>query len=104
MKIQVLYFYGCNSYERALEQLENAMKDEGVEDYIEVVRVSNDTEAKKLRFLGSPTIQINGKDVEREARMRSNYGMRNRQYWSKTGQKGIPSDETVRAALREAKK
>jgi hypothetical protein len=104
MKIQVLYYYGCTSYERALEQLENAMKDEGIEDYVEVVRVTNEAEAKKFRFLGSPTIQINGKDVEREARMRSNYGMRNRQYWSKAGQSGIPSDETVRAALREARK
>ncbi len=104
MKIQLFYFDGCTSYEMALQELKKVMKEEEIEEEVEMVCVSTDEEAENFRFLGSPTIHINGKDVEKEASLRGNYGMKCRLYWTEIGHRGIPSDEMMRSALRKAQK
>ncbi len=62
-----------------------------------------DTEtAHRLKFLGSPSIRVNGLDVEPEARSRTEFGMMCRTYAGKCCQHGLPSRELIRNALREA--
>jgi len=68
------------------------------------VKVSSDEEAKKHRFLGSPTIHIDGRDMDKKAFLRRDYGMQCRLYWTEIGHRGIPSEEMMREALRAAKK
>ena len=67
MKIEFLYFRGCSHWEAALEDLHDLLGMKGVEDEIGVIRVTSNDAAARLQFPGSPTIRINGEDVEPEA-------------------------------------
>ena len=64
MKIEVLYWEGCPSHPEALELLHSVLAERGVEASVELREVHTDEEAKALRFPGSPTIRVEGRDVD----------------------------------------
>ena len=64
MKVELLYWRGCPSYPEAQRQLEALLAGRGVEIEIELREVRTDDEAVALRFPGSPTIRIDGRDVD----------------------------------------
>ena len=70
MKIEVLYFEGCPNHLPAVELMREVAAELGIGADIQEVEVTDQAEAERLRFLGSPTIQVNGIDVEPEARLR----------------------------------
>jgi hypothetical protein len=55
MKVEVLYFDGCPTYETATKTLRRVLAEEGLESDFELVAVNSDEEARRLRFPGSPT-------------------------------------------------
>ncbi|NOX62296.1 MAG: DUF2703 domain-containing protein [Chloroflexi bacterium] len=63
MKIQFLYYEDCPSHEQALQRLQRVMAEEGVDEPIEVIKVETEEQARKWRFIGSPTILLNGEDI-----------------------------------------
>jgi hypothetical protein len=99
VKVEVLYFDGCPSHEALLPRLRELMAEVGVDAPVELKRVTSDEGAQRERFLGSPTLRINGKDVDPTARVRNDYGLKCRLYSSPEGLRGIIPDELVRAAL-----
>ncbi len=64
MNITFLYFEGCPSHDAALERLRQVMAEEGVGADIEVIKVETDEQAQRLHFVGSPTILIDGRDID----------------------------------------
>ena len=103
MKIDVLYFEGCPGYERVLPSLRAIADDLGVEADIELRPVGTRTDAERRRFLGSPTVRVEGEDVEPGAGDRSDFGLKCRLYRSASGTAGRPSDDLLRAALARAR-
>src|SRR6516165_12543613 len=75
MKIEILYFDGCPNRRPAVEALREVLREEGVSAEIVEVNVGDASMAHKLKFLGSPTIRVNGLDVEQEMREARDYGM-----------------------------
>jgi copper chaperone CopZ len=73
--------------------------DLGLKARAESVLVQDADDAERLRFLGSPTVHVNGVDIEPEARTRTNYAFGCRIY----GSTGIPSRALLQAALRESR-
>ena len=65
MRVELLYFDGCPSYRNAEEDLRRVHAEEGVEAEVELVEVNSDEEARRLRFAGSPTLRIDGRDLRR---------------------------------------
>ena len=63
--VELLYWDGCPSWPEALEQLRAEMRALGLpaED-VAVVEVTGDEQAEALGFPGSPTIRVDGRDVE----------------------------------------
>lgn len=102
MKIEVLYFDGCPNYRVALERVREVLREEGVQAELVEVNIPDEQAARALGFLGSPTIRVNGLDVEPAARGRQDYGMMCRAYWDGTKPEGAPPKEWIRAAIREA--
>lgn len=98
MKVELLYFEGCPNHEQALKNLADTMKELGIEEKIEVVNVIDDGDAMAKRFLGSPSIRINGKDLENAAD--ADYSMRCRRYRSKSGMQGHPPVELIGTFLK----
>ena len=64
MTIELLYWEGCPSYPEARELLEDVLRRRGLDASVEMREVRTQDEAEALRFPGSPTIRIDGKDVD----------------------------------------
>ena len=65
------------------------------------MNVSEPSIAQKVGFLGSPSIRVNGLDVEPEARSEHACGMICRTYAVNGRREGLPSHEMLRQAMRE---
>ncbi len=63
-KVELLYWDGCPSHPEARELLEDVLRERGVEASIQMREVRTQEEAEALRFPGSPTIRIDGTDVD----------------------------------------
>ena len=101
MKIDVLYFSGCPNHAPAVERVKEALRAEGLSAEIAEIAVLDAQMAQGLKFLGSPSIRVNGLDVEPEARSRTEFGMMCRTYADGRCQVGLPSLGMIRSALRE---
>ena len=64
MRIELLYWAGCPSYPEAEELLAQILAARGVDERVELYEVTSQEEAERLRFPGSPTIRIDGRDVD----------------------------------------
>ncbi len=64
--IELLYWQGCPSHPEAKALLEQVLAELGRDDQIVMTEVRSDEEAKRLRFPGSPTIRIDGSDIDAE--------------------------------------
>ena len=98
MKVKVLYFSGCPNHPPAVALVREVAVELGLEAEVAEVEVNSQADAERLRFLGSPTIQIDGVDVEPTARDRHDYAFSCRTY---DGQ-GTPPRDMLAAALLEA--
>ena len=63
-RIEILYWEGCPSHPEALALLEAVLAESGVETPVEVREVRSHEEAVELGFPGSPTIRVDGLDVD----------------------------------------
>lgn len=99
MNIEILYVEGCPHHDRTLELVSQVARDLRVDAQIRFREVKTSEEAERLRFLGSPTVQIDGRDIDPQVRTRVDYGISCRIY----GTSGIPSRELIETALREGR-
>ena len=94
--IEVLYSDGCPNHVGFVRHLRALLAESGVDEPIREVGVETDAEARSLRFLGSPTLRIDGADVDPTAAGRTDYALQCRLY---PGMLGTPPDEWIRVAL-----
>lgn len=99
MTVELLYFDGCPNHEALLPRLRALLADGDIAADIALREISDHETAQRERFLGSPTIRVNGRDVEPDAERRTDYGMKCRLYRTAAGVSGQPPDEWLRAAL-----
>lgn len=97
MKIEVLYFEGCPSWQTGVENLNAALKLEGLPWPVELVEVQDDEDAQRRRFLGSPSFQFNGDDLWPQNRQE--YAMSCRMYPTPAGPRGWPTVEMFRERM-----
>lgn len=64
MKIEFLYWEGCPSHPEARALLDEVLAARRVEADVRVRVVETDEEAERLAFPGSPTIRVDGRDVD----------------------------------------
>ena len=102
MTIQLFYFDGCPSYEQALANVKDALRAEGLVEAVEMIPVISDTDAQAKHFLGSPTIRVDGTDLEGADADARVYGYGCRVYESGGQRVGWPSVAQVRQSLQTA--
>jgi hypothetical protein len=102
MKVEILYFSGCPNHVPAVKRVREVLQQEGTPADMVEIEVKDAVAAQQIRFLGSPTIRIDGQDVERGARGVRVFGMICRTYIDKGRCTGLPPRECIRAAVREA--
>lgn len=102
LKIRFLYFEDCPSHDEALQRLQKCVKAEGISADIEVLKVETADEAEKLQFVGSPTIIVDGFDIDPP--VDPHYALTCRAYRLEDGRiSPLPSEAMIRRALRKAK-
>ena len=99
MTVEVLYFDGCPNHEALVPHLRELLGEAGVDAEIELRRVQDDAVAERERFLGSPTVRIDGRDVEPGADERTDFGLKCRLYRTERGLSGLPDDDWILAAV-----
>lgn len=102
MKIRFLYFLGCPNVEPAKNLLEKILNEENVKAEIQMLEITDLKMAETEHFLGSPTIQINGKDIEEEKESHPAL-LGCRVYNTKEGLSGIPPLDLIQKAIRASK-
>ena len=64
-RVELLWWSGCPNWERALELVREEMRSLGLDaDAVDVREVATDSDAAHQAFVGSPTIRVNGEDVQ----------------------------------------
>ena len=92
MKVEFLYFDGCPNWRRSLEDVNTVLKEYHVTAEVELVEVTSQEQAESLAFLGSPTVRIDGMDVEPDI-PDSGYGMDLRVYMVEEEEEGTEEEE-----------
>ena len=101
MKIELLYFDGCPAWENGLKNLETALQGEGPTASVEMVKVADEDDVVRLKFLGSPSFRIDGHDLWGEER--DNYSLSCRVYPTPEGVKGFPTVAMLKRQLKQFK-
>jgi hypothetical protein len=99
VKVELLYFDGCPNHEALLPHLEHLLRASEIPVAIALRNVPDDTAAQRERFLGSPTVRVDGRDVEPGADERDDYGLKCRLYRTREGLRGAPHDDWILTAL-----
>ena len=102
VKIELLYFEGCPSHEAFVPRLQQLLARADVDAPVRQRRVESDAAARSERFLGSPTLRVDGVDVDPSAADRTDYALKCRLYPTADGLRGAPPDEWVLIALGQA--
>ena len=97
--IEILYFDGCPNYQPTLALTREVVAELGLEADIHEVRVETSEAATERRFLGSPSVRVNGRDIEPEARGSEDFALGCRMY----GESGVPPRALLVAALEEGR-
>ncbi|MDF1501112.1 MAG: hypothetical protein P1P76_11650 [Anaerolineales bacterium] len=98
-QFDILYFDDCPSWQTAAGLLEEVIEMLDLAAGIDLLRVETDEEAQEQRFVGSPSIRLDGKDlfpVDHE-----NYALGCRVYQTPEGMRGWPTEEMLIASLHE---
>ncbi len=75
VRIEVLYIRGCGSHRSVVEMAQEVVEELELDADIEEVPVRSASVAERLRFLGSPSMRVDGVDVEPSARLRTKFGL-----------------------------
>jgi hypothetical protein len=99
--IEVLYFDGCPNHEELLTRLPQLLEHEAISAEIVLYEIPDIDTAVEERFLGSPTVRVNGHDVDPGAGQRDDYGLKCRIYRTATGLTGLPPDQWILDAIAD---
>jgi hypothetical protein len=98
--IEVLYLPGCPHIDGLGDHLEQLVSRHGFHEPVVVRRIDSDAQARAEHFLGSPTVRVNGRDVDPGSGERHACGLVWRIY---PGGEGTPPDDWILAALNGMK-
>jgi hypothetical protein len=98
MKIQLLYFDGCPSWQDGLKNLETVLEELHIEASPELIKVLDDADAARLKFPGSPSFRVDGRDLWHEER--ESYSLSCRVYSTPAGLRGVPTVAMLKEKLK----
>jgi hypothetical protein len=98
--VEVLFFDGCPNVDIATTHAREAIARIGASARLHLVRVEGDADAVRRRFLGSPTIRVDGLDVDCSARGRTDFSLQCRVYSLEGRLAGAPPAAWIEAGLR----
>lgn len=100
LHIQVLHNRECTFWQVSWKMLEQMIAEKKLDARLEEMLISNDAEAAKYRFAGSPQIMVNGQDIDPEAKRVTNFHSSGcRPYFYRGNHYDYPPREMILEAL-----
>ncbi len=99
VRIEILARDDCEARGMAVSVVERVVEETGVPAEIQVVEVTTLAQAKKLLFPGSPTVRVDGRDVDRQPAVNGDVSLGDRVYRTERGLAGWPDEQWVRDAI-----
>jgi hypothetical protein len=97
MRVELLYWDGDPEYMSARQNLVEVLTEDAFETTIQMIAVSSAEDAIFLAFPGSPTIRIDGADIDPTGA--GEVGLYRRDY----GGTGVPGKDLIRTAVERAR-
>jgi hypothetical protein len=101
-RIEMLFSAGCPHGDAAEELVVRVTQELEVEGDVQRVFIETPEDADRARFLGSPSIRVNGQDIEPGADRRTDFSYSCRVYQTPHGVAGLPDEAWLRRALASA--
>ena len=102
MKVEFLWFDDCPNHAATRALLREVLDELAPGTPVEDVNATDPETAARLRFPGSPTIRVNGRDVDPTYTDPGDYTPRCRLYRTSEGLRGNPERSWVEEAIRSA--
>ena len=102
MKIELLHFDGCPSWVKTQADIRSVLAERGIVNEIQLVNVQSNEEAQELRFVGSPSVRIDGRDIDPDT-PDEGFNLECRIYWTNGRAVGVPPIELIEWAVDEAR-
>jgi hypothetical protein len=99
VRIEILAREDCDSRGMAIAVVERVVVEVGVPVQIRVVEMNTESEAFEQRVLGSPTVRVEGRDVDPAANGDTAFTFADRVYRTDRGLAGWPDERWIREAL-----
>ncbi|MGA7650852.1 MAG: DUF2703 domain-containing protein, partial [Terracidiphilus sp.] len=90
MTLEFLYLAGCPNHEATVELVQRVLGAEGMAVEVRQTLICNHEEANAHGFPGSPTVRVNGRDIEKLAAARLGVGFACRTYFVDGRAQGVP--------------
>jgi len=101
MEIRVLTFAGCPNCDQTIRLVQEVAGELGLGTAVRHLQVRNESEAVENHFHGSPSVQIDGKDIEPDRRGDAP-SFSCRLYMHEGRRSGVPPKEMIVEAIQEA--
>ena len=98
-KVELLWFEGCANHPAARQMLEEVIAEVAPGTIITDVNATDPRVAERVHFPGSPTIRVDGRDVDSTYTDFGDYAPRCRLYRTDAGLRGLPEREWILDAL-----
>jgi hypothetical protein len=99
-RVQFLWFDGCPGHEPARALLDEVIAEVAPGTPVEAINASDPAVAVAHHFPGSPTIRVDGRDIDPGFEDTGDYSPRCRLFSTPEGLRGVPPREWIEAALR----
>jgi len=100
-RVEILYFEGCPNHAEARALVERIAADLHVLLEVDLIEVADAKAAATQGFLGSPSVRVNGRDVEPGVEGQRDPSFSCRVYRTENGFSALPCEAWLREALAE---
>lgn len=99
MRIEIFYIEGCPNHQPTLDRVHQIVEEMALTVDVLNVQVADSDSARVNRFLGSPTVHVDGVDVDPSVRTSSQFGFMCRTYLHAGQRQGVPPADLIRRTL-----
>jgi hypothetical protein len=100
--IEVLYVQHCPNFSATLALIQRVATDLGIDAEVQTIMITDQAAAERAQFVGSPTVRVDGRDVDPEGELAGEYTLECRLYWHQHRLAGYPQERAIRQALLRA--
>jgi hypothetical protein len=100
-RVEILYFESCPGWQPTLQRIREVVAREGLDAVVAIktIAIETDEQAQHARFIGSPTVRVDGRDIDPTSIDNTNFGLQCRVYQNEGRLDRLPPEDLIRSAL-----